>query len=186
MCSYSDYKHQGHHPMAYGQPGSQFGHHQGGHNWFGQSYYAAAAAAAAPPPHHSYCHGAAAAGVPQHHHQIVPVAAANGPPEPWPHQHHHQPYADWMHAIHQAPCQLSGGGGSVGDYSTAEDSDVTPSPASNRTVSPAYNVPARGRSPYEWMKKSSFQSEPSPGKWETGGGVLSGLLYGVSRRVFAQ
>lgn len=134
MCSYSDYK-QGH-PMAYGQPASQFG--QGSHNWFGQTYYSP----------HSYCHGAA---VPQHH---MPIA--NGP-EPWS-QHHHQGYPDWMHAIHQAPCQINA------EYSTADDSDVTPSPASNRAISPSYNMPARGRSPYEWMKKTSFQSEPSPGK----------------------
>lgn len=117
-------------------------------NWLGGSsaYY---------PNAHSYYHHPSA----MQQHQMLSIMQENTPNTdpnliPWQHNYQHQ-NLDWMPPFsgsHQ--CHLS-------EYS-AEDS---PSPASNRTTSPSYNMQTRTKSPYDWIKRTSFQSseQPSPG-----------------------
>lgn len=118
-------------------------------NWFGSSGYYHNA--------HSYYHPS-----PIQQHQMLSIMQENAAQNaadpnliPWSHNHHQHQNFDWMPQLTGSQCQMS-------EYS-AEDSDISPSPTSNRTISPSYMQPIRGKSPYEWMKKTSFQSEPSPG-----------------------
>lgn len=117
-------------------------------NWFGSSGYYHNA--------HPYYHPSSI-----QQHQMLSIMQENvqngADPNliPWSHNHHQHQNFDWMPQLSGSQCQMS-------EYS-ADDSDISPSPTSNRTISPSYMQQIRGKSPYEWMKKTSFQSEPSPG-----------------------
>ncbi|XKL64791.1 hypothetical protein PGB90_004877 [Kerria lacca] len=145
MCSYSDFKQAS--TMAVNSS-SQFSHAS---NWLGPSTYYNS---------HSYYQ------TPFQQHPVISImqdnVQSNTDPNliSWPHNYHSQHQnLDW------AP-PFPGTQGQVSEYS-ADDSDISPSPTSNRTVSPSY-VQQRVKSPYEWMKRTSFQSDPCPvGKTRT-------------------
>lgn len=91
------------------------------------------------------------------------------------HHHHHQQHqnfgeamnatSDWLH--NQALVNTGSGTQTshTSEYSP-DDSDISPSPASNRATSPAYTPTLHDTIyHYDWMKKTSLQADqPSPGK----------------------
>lgn len=145
MCSYNDFKQSS--TVAMNSNPSQFSHTG---NWLGTSsaYYSNP---------HSYYHPS-----PIQQHQMLSIMQENvqNTADPnlisWSHHNYHQHQNfEWM------PPFPVGSQSQISEYS-ADDSDISPSPTSNRTISPSY---IQRKSPYDWMKKTTsfHHSEPSPG-----------------------
>ena len=157
MCSYNEFKQSAAPTMTVNANSTQCPHPG---NWFGGSGYYSNA-------HHSYYHSSS---IQQHQMlSIMQENASQNNTDPnflsWSpaHNYQHQNF-EWL------PSFAAGTQTQISEYST-EGSDISPSPTSNRTLSPSYRKspygsvsPTYRKSPYGWMKKTSFHSDPNTGK----------------------
>jgi hypothetical protein len=161
MCSYNEFKQSP--TMAVNSNSTQFAHHSG--NWFGASsgYYPNAA-------HHSYYHSSSI-----QPHQMLSImqenVQSNTDPNLMSWSPHHTNYQHQTTNLEWLGSLAANSQSQISEYST-EGSDISPSPTSNRTLSPSYRKspygsvsPSYRKSPYGWMKKTCFHSDPSAGKW---------------------
>lgn len=120
-------------------------------SWYPGSYHHQAAQVN-PTPGPSYC----LQDEPQmwHHHSVFhpdypELAHHSGMPM---HPHHHQQLLEPESQLPSPSVTVSG-------------SDMSSPGATGGNVSPPNGRPPPVRSPYEWIKKTSYQSQPNPGKW---------------------
>ncbi|KAJ1529345.1 hypothetical protein ONE63_006133 [Megalurothrips usitatus] len=130
-----------------------------------------------PHPQHAQQYQAVGAvgGMPSWHHPPPPHTHPAFQPGDWSpsttpdymhhhHHHHHQSLHQHDHAEALLP-------GMPSPPMTVSGSDMS-SPSGGGTVTPPSGPgrPLPARSPFEWMKKPSYQSQPNPGKWSEADG----------------
>ncbi|XP_069696111.1 homeotic protein caudal [Periplaneta americana] len=129
---------------------------------------------------------------PSHHHQVPPPPLQQypncvqddqqGTAGAWHHHHHHMFQPEWTSAgapdFGSAPGMLQGHQPSSAGLEdpqlpsppiTVSSSELSSPGAVGGSVTPPQHAgrPIPVRSPYEWMKKPSYQSQPNPGKTRT-------------------
>ncbi|KAF5282158.1 hypothetical protein FQR65_LT02855 [Abscondita terminalis] len=144
------------HQQAVAAQGAQF-HHSGSsmHSWYPPGYHHQAPQVA-PPATPSYCMQDEQ---PMWHHHSVfhqeypDVPHHSGVPI---HQQHHQQLLEPESQLPSPPITVSG-------------SDMSSPGTAGGTISPPNPLarPPPVRSPYEWIKKTSYQTQPNPGKTRT-------------------